>query len=342
MKLGISLSVIVGLFLTLAMLFGAGWDRPPVSSKQQGYRGTGMVDVQNPRAVATKVAAQPVPAAQPAAPGDGPPASTVFKNVQVLGDLSVGEFTRTMVAITEWVSPKEGCNYCHVDGNLADDGVYTKVVARRMFQMTQHINADWKNHVGGTGVTCYTCHRGNPVPANVWFADAGRKSAKGFTNHNIGQNAPAKNAGLSSMNVDPFSPYLQKQPGPIRVAAQTALPMQPGVSIQATEGTYALMIHMSEALGVNCTACHNSRNFSSWEQGNAQRVTAYHGIQMARDLNVAYLDPLQPTYPPHRLGPTGDAAKLNCATCHQGLNKPLGGAAMAKDYPALTAAPKKQ
>ena len=28
-------------------------------------------------------------------------------------------------------------------------------------------------------------------------------------------------------------------------------------------------------------------------------------------------------------------AKVNCATCHQGVYKPLYGAAMAKDYPEL-------
>ena len=35
------------------------------------------------------------------------------------------------------------------------------------------------------------------------------------------------------------------------------------------------------------------------------------------------------------MGPTGDVAKVNCATCHQGAYKPLYGAPMAKDYPEL-------
>ena len=60
--------------------------------------------------------------------------------MQVLGDLSVAEFTRTMASITEWVSPEEGCNYCHIPENLASDDIYTKVVSRRMLQMTQDIN----------------------------------------------------------------------------------------------------------------------------------------------------------------------------------------------------------
>jgi photosynthetic reaction center cytochrome c subunit len=72
-----------------------------------------------------------------------------------------------MTAITSWVAPKEGCNYCHDLANLADDSKYTKVVARRMIEMTRHINADWKQHVAKTGVTCYTCHRGKPGPVRV-------------------------------------------------------------------------------------------------------------------------------------------------------------------------------
>jgi photosynthetic reaction center cytochrome c subunit len=34
---------------------------------------------------------------------------------------------------------------------------------------------------------------------------------------------------------------------------------------------------------------------------------------------------------------SGDTAKVNCATCHNGIYKPLFGAGMAKDFPDLTA-----
>jgi photosynthetic reaction center cytochrome c subunit len=63
---------------------------------------------------------------------------------------------------------------------------------------------------------------------------------------------------------------------------------------------------------------------------------------MARDLNVAYMEPLTEVFPAHRKGELGDVAKVNCATCHQGAYKPLYGAKMAKDFPELggqTAAP---
>ncbi len=58
---------------------------------------------------------------------------------------------------------------------------------------------------------------------------------------------------------------------------------------------------------------------------------------MVRDLNTNYLAPLSAVYPPEKLGPQGDAAKAFCATCHQGLAKPLNGAPMLSDYPELGA-----
>ena len=39
-----------------------------------------------------------------------------------------------------------------------------------MIQMTQAINTDYATHVKGTGVTCWTCHRGNAIPVNYWAA----------------------------------------------------------------------------------------------------------------------------------------------------------------------------
>jgi photosynthetic reaction center cytochrome c subunit len=323
----------------LAATLLAGCERPPVTSIQNGYRGTGMEQVNNPRIDALKVKANQAPESTPAAAAEGPKAKDIYKNVQVLGDLSVGEFTRHMVSITAWVAPKEGCTYCHVPENLADDSKYTKVVARRMVQMTQHLNADWKPHVGTTGVTCYTCHRGNAVPANVWYAPADRKYAENSVMGDLaGQNLAAPSVGLSSLPFDPFTPYLL-QDKPIRVNGNEALKFTgTKANLNTTkqaEHTYGLMVHMSDSLGVNCTFCHNTRNFASWNEAPPQRVTAWHGIRMARDLNVTYMEPLTATFPANRKGVKGDVAKVNCSTCHQGVNKPLLGAQMAKNHPEL-------
>jgi photosynthetic reaction center cytochrome c subunit len=320
--------------LLSAVVFVAGCERPPVESIQRGYRGTGMVQIYNPRTQAVVLDRNVAPAVTPPVPAGGPLAKDVYKNVQVLTDLDVGAFTRLMVAMTEWVSPEQGCNYCHVEGNLESDDVYTKVVARRMLQMNRHINQDWANHVGATGVTCYTCHRGKPVPEYVWFANPGPPQAAGLTRGRADQNMPAVSVGLTSLPYDPFTPYLLEK-RQIRVQTDDALPNpRTAGGIMHAEWTYGLMHHFSDALGVNCTYCHNTRSFQSWE-GPPQRVTAYHGIEMVRDLNTGYLAPLKGTYPAGRLGPLGDAPKANCATCHQGLFKPVAGAAMLKDYPAL-------
>ena len=326
------------LALFAAVLYGCG-ERPPIVSVQHGYRGTGMEQNYNPRILASQAALHRAPAAAEPASADGPRAKEVYQNVKVLGDLSVGEFTRHMVSITQWVSPKEGCAYCHNVANFADDSLYTKVVARRMIQMTQHVNADWKPHVGETGVTCYTCHRGNPVPKEIWVAPTASRHSGGSLGDDAGQNRASNSVGYSSLPYDPFTPYL-KQDKPIRVNGNDAL-VKTGAaanrqSTKQAEFTYGLMVHMSESLGVNCTYCHNTRAFQSWDQAPPQRVTAYHGIRLARDLNNAYMEPLTSTFPPNRLGKAGDVAKVNCATCHQGANKPLYGAKMAKDYPELT------
>jgi photosynthetic reaction center cytochrome c subunit len=317
-----------------SLLLLSACERPFMDSVQNGYRGTGMVQVYNPRILETKQDNNVVPPAQPPASPDGPKASQVFQNVKVLGDLSVGEFTRLMVSMTAWVAPQQGCTYCHAGDNMADDSKYTKIVARRMVEMTQHINADWKPHVANTGVTCYTCHRGEPVPKEVWFKADSQPQGSNFIGDKAGQNSPAASVNLSSLPNDPFTPFLLGN-SDIRVNGPTALPSGNRHSTKQAEFTYGLMTHMSTSLGVNCTYCHNSRSFQTWEGGPPQRTTAWHGIQMARDLNLTYLEPLTASFPANRKGELGDVAKVNCATCHQGAYKPLNGAAMLKDHPEL-------
>jgi photosynthetic reaction center cytochrome c subunit len=329
----------MGSALLLAGCDRAPVERPPMKSQQLGPRGTGMAQIDNPRILEKAAAATPaVPVLPPPGPDGGPLAKDVYQNVKVLGNLSVADFTRHMLAITEWVAPKSGpeagCLYCHV-GNLADDSKYTKVVARRMIQMNQHVNGNWDKHVGATGVTCYTCHRGEPVPNHIWFAQPtpkGNRNGAGFGD-DAGQNKANPSIALTSLPYDPLSEYLAKSE-PIRVQGDKALPHGNRASIKQAEHTYSLMNHMSNSLGVNCTFCHNTQSFASWD-GPATRATAWHGIRMARDLNVDYMIPLTKTFPAHRLGETGDVAKVGCGTCHQGVNKPLGGLAMAKDWKGL-------
>ncbi|MBO6757559.1 MAG: photosynthetic reaction center cytochrome c subunit [Roseibium sp.] len=319
--------------LGAALVFGPDWDLPPADTEQVGYRGTGMfVSRDHEKQVALREANQ-VPEAPWEADPEGDRAGEIYENVQVLGHLSDDQFNQFMAAITEWISPEEGCTYCHSeDGNFAWDGMYTKVVSRRMIQMTQAINEDWQAHVGNVGVTCYTCHKGNHIPQNVWWLDDDPEPAGGALGYRAGQNVVGEFVGRTSMPQNALADYLLNDME-IRVHSDTALPTGVNTATtKETESTWALMMHMSESLGANCLTCHNSRAFNSWDESPPQRVTAWHGIRMARDINNDYMVGLTPVFPENRLGPEGDVLKVGCATCHNGVQKPLYGVSMLQDY----------
>lgn len=310
----------------------------PKTSSQNGYRGTGMDQI--------KLADGAGSAEVPAPPYELPPAGEVtageaYENVQVLANVSDEEFTYLMAAITEWVAPEEGCNYCHNPANLASDEVYTKVVARKMIQMTQNLNSGWGSHVGNTGVTCWTCHRGNNIPENTWSAAAAPKS-KGFANVKRNDNTPTANTVFASLPGNYADLFLGGGDGVdhIKISSGTVYPSAANTrTTMNAEPTYALMNHMSDALGVNCTYCHNTQGFRDWKISKPQRATAWHGLRMVGDINENYISPLADVFPTNRLGSEGDPLKTNCATCHQGQSKPMGGYPMAKDYPALRLMP---
>ena len=307
-------------FVALAAVFAAAGaaacDLGKKVTSQSGYRGTGMNQVYDSSKMFGKYGLVKIPTTLPPA-GASPPGPLPWRNVQVLNDISVAEFNRTMVAMSVWVAGAGNCAYCHNVANFASDTanngrpLYTKLTARRMLQMTRHINGQYAAHVGNTGVTCYTCHQGKPVPNGLWY----------YTDRN-----------------QYLRHYLDREGA--RVASRTVQPTTLNrSSVKQTEWVYALMISQSNALGVNCTYCHNSRAFSSWQEAPPARVKAYHGILMTRDMNSNYLAPLQPVYPAVRLGQMGDAPKAQCVTCHNGAYKPLYGYQMTKDYPALWGRP---
>jgi photosynthetic reaction center cytochrome c subunit len=340
-------------FLKVSPLLAAGLALPLLSAcenpagletAQLGPRGVGMEQVTNPRVQPRQV---PIPQTLvlPAQPGE-PLAREVYQNVQVLGDLPVSQFNALMTNITNWVSPAKpgdensGCNYCHNPANMASEEKYTHAVARSMINMTRTINQDWQSHVKATGVTCWTCHRGQPVPANYWVEPAPPRS-RGLLQGTTGQNMPRPSVAWATLPYDPFTPYFAGAEN-IRVVSQQIHRSPDHVrSIQATEATYGLMMHMSDALGVNCTYCHNSRNFGSWNTSREQRVGSWYAIRMVRETNNQYITPLalKGVFPANRLGPNGDAFKTNCATCHNGQAKPMGGVSMIGDVPALAAHP---
>ena len=311
----------------------------PKATSQNGYRGTGMDHVA-PKY--RKVAEVPIPPAPYPAPDDsGPRASETYQNVQVLGGVSTERFNHFMASVNNWVAPQTGdpnnvgCNYCHNPNNMASDEKYPKIVARRMIQMTQNINANWTSHVQGTGVTCWTCHRGNTIPLNRWSNDAPESLT--IVGNKRGQNTPDARVAYASLPYGGYGVYLASATSPnIRVASDVSHPSPDHVvSVKTAEATYGLMMHMSKGLGVNCTYCHNTQSFRAWNLSQPARATAWYGIRMVRQANADYVTPLGATLPASQKGPHGDPWKINCATCHQGVYKPMGGVSMRADNPVL-------
>ncbi len=106
MRLAFSLlGIVVATLLTVAMLFTPGWVRPPIISTQTGYRGTGqeqLISAQNKRILE---AANALPAPIDKASPSGERATSAYKNVKVLTDLSTDEFNRLSRSAREGYFP---------------------------------------------------------------------------------------------------------------------------------------------------------------------------------------------------------------------------------------------
>ncbi len=269
---------------------------------------------------------------------DEPLAGDIYENVQVLGHLTEGNFNRLMGAMSLWIAPEEGCAYCHGDGDVetyGEDTLYTKVVARTMIQMTQNINEGYPDHVGGAGVNCYTCHRGQAVPSGIWFSNTPvNANASGWS---AVQNRATMNSEFTSLPSDALEKYLNDY-NVIRVHdLESRVDNDGTASIQDTERTYSLMNYFSNALDVNCTFCHNTRAFYDLDQSAPQLGQAQLAIGMIQEMNLDYLTEIEDVLPANRLGPIhGDLPKVGCLTCHKGYNKPLNGLDMVTDWPELT------
>lgn len=317
-----------------ALLLG-GCDIGKKVTYQNGYRGAGIQQVIQPSLL--KVAAAIPPEPYPMSPDEGDRAGKTYQNVQVLGYASTDDFNRIMLSMNAWIGTGEqGCSYCHNPENMASDEKYTKVVARRMLQMTQNINNNWTQHVHEVGVTCWTCHRGNAVPVYNWNLGPKPSDPLKLRGNKHGEDTPLPVVAYADLPNHPFATYLNTNPAMIRVAANSPYPSRADtMSIYSARATYGLMMHMSSALGVNCTYCHNTQSFRQWSISRPQRANAWYGIRMVRDINVNYIGGLAHVFPAYRKGPQGDPNKVNCGTCHQAQAKPMNGYPMLSLYPVL-------
>lgn len=340
-RAALPIGAVGGAVVVFALLFAFG-NPLPTGSRQTGPDGTGMALIK----FESELAAWEAQGADyytepPWIPEGGEQrAGEVYENVQVLGDLTVDNFNRLMAAMTEWVSPEQGCAYCHVEeGGFASDDLYTKTVSRRMLIMTRAINAEWGGHVAPSGVNCYTCHRGRNVPSGIWFRRT--PVAEAMSGWGAVQNDPTPQTISTSLPSDALEKYLLEA-NVIKVHdLEPRVPSDPASGTeptwQDTERTYSLMNYVSDSLGVNCVFCHNSRAFYDPAQVTPQWANALLGIDMVREINNAHLLPAGELLPENRLGPVhADAPKAACRTCHKGVNKPVGGMDMVSDWPELT------
>ena len=102
-----------------------------------------------------------------------------YKNLQVLPkDISKEALDSVMHFYSKSLGQK--CGFCHVHNeelktwDMANDAKPEKQIARKMMLMEKGINAKYfpaeegeKNAQLIQAVTCYTCHKGEPIPLSV-------------------------------------------------------------------------------------------------------------------------------------------------------------------------------
>ena len=66
-----------------------------------------------------------------------------------------------------------------------------------------------------------------------------------------------------------------------------------------------------------------------------KRALSWYAIRMVRVSNEKYVTVLNDVLPASQKGPQGDPYKINCTTCHNGINKPMYGVSMRKENPVL-------
>ena len=99
------------------------------------------------------------------------PATTVFKNVQLLKDMTAGQLLTAMDQ-TYGRALSQNCTSCHVVNQWASDSIPRKKTARIMIAMMNAINSEQLVKMpprnGATPkITCITCHRGNGQPGTA-------------------------------------------------------------------------------------------------------------------------------------------------------------------------------
>lgn len=91
------------------------------------------------------------------------PATEVYRNLQVLDEVTAGQ----IVPIMTWFTQQLGvaCTHCHAEGAWASDEKSAKPRARQMLRMVDDVARLF--YQGSTPIVCGTCHRGEVRPART-------------------------------------------------------------------------------------------------------------------------------------------------------------------------------
>jgi hypothetical protein len=106
------------------------------------------------------------------------PAGEVFRNLQLLEDVSAEQLLRIMQnGFGQALNVR--CSHCHVDGDWGADEIRAKRAAREMMLMVRSINRDLEQmrnlDTEMATVNCSTCHRGELRPGGITASRPGRR-----------------------------------------------------------------------------------------------------------------------------------------------------------------------
>jgi photosynthetic reaction center cytochrome c subunit len=291
-------------------------------------------------------------------------------NVQVLTGMSSAQIWLYM---QQYVSGGlgVGCQYCHDLNNFAADTYPQKIAARNKLYLVSDVNSqfivdlpNWK----GNYVQCATCHNNQPVNMES-FGEQFTKSVPDIpvTVDPLDENGvaitdpalkPEAIRGPVSLqdavlyyvyNYQVWKPYDPADPESGR--GSLALTYDGGRTQEQVTINQNVMNYQAWSLGVGCTYCHNSRNFTSYSDAPANGVPhsgnlanlqyGYNKLKAQRMLQLTtWLQDNWLNYGalPKDAVPTaleGGASRFSyqtldggvynvpgCYTCHQGVNIP--------------------
>ena len=200
----IAIGVVGGAVFAATMLVAFGQPYA-TDSLQTGPRGTGMsvpefeADLAKPD---PGIAGFLATTSAPVIPQGGEEAArTARENVPPgLEDLTVENYDRLLAAMRAWTG---------IPDLFENPDSYQTAVGHTMIAMTRTINEEWAGHVNANkqvGVTCYTCHRGQPVPSDIWFRISPvNESAEGWS---ANQNRVTVQSQFTSLPSDALEKYL--------------------------------------------------------------------------------------------------------------------------------------